>query len=169
MNLDLDVLRSALNANKLSVAYSQGKLLAGWAALLLLLQKEQLGAWWNRRRDCAPRRNSFGYRKCHRTLGRRSRASRVEVVSRLCLRTNARLDMLNVHLSLCLLFLFLYFLRSFNVSFVNFFRSPFYLSLLIRIANASLPLLESKKAFDVVTLHRPSLLSSRDSRYADAH
>ena len=43
MNLDLDVLRSVLNANKLSVAYSQRKLPVGWAALLLRLQKG--GAW----------------------------------------------------------------------------------------------------------------------------
>ena len=35
MNLDPDVLRSVLNANKVSVAYSQGGLPAGWAALLL--------------------------------------------------------------------------------------------------------------------------------------
>ena len=50
-------------------------------------------------------------------------------------------------LSMCLLYL------SFLPS---FFFPLFSLFLLIRIANASLPLLESKKAFDVA-LHRPSL------------
>lgn len=37
------------------------------------------------------------------------------------------------------------------------------------MANASLTLLELKKAFDLVALPRPSLLSSRNSRYAHAH
>ena len=63
-------------------------------------------------------------------------------------------------------YLFILLLSSFfQCVFYIFLSSPhsFSLFLLIRIANASLPLLESKKAFDVA-LHRPSLLRSATSR-----
>ena len=44
MNLDLGVLRSALNANKLSVAHSQGKLPAGVGGVVTAAA-EGGGAW----------------------------------------------------------------------------------------------------------------------------
>ena len=62
-------------ANKLSVAYSQGKLPVGWAALLLLLQKEELGAWWNRREGLCAETKFVRLLEVPSKLGRCSRAS----------------------------------------------------------------------------------------------
>ena len=125
MNLDLGVLRSALNANKLSVAHLQGKLPVGVGGIvtaaaegggawgLVGMEKEGLG-----RQDGI--RSAIGSTIWHRT-------KTLEVGLRLCLRSHGGCNMLNVsvciYLSLCLLLLLFSILRPFNESFVSFFLS----------------------------------------------